>query len=188
MKSFKLLFFFVLLVVVECTPPEEVRLINYTEAPGNGLFARIPVCYSPNPLQLGDSFSEFSEYSGLSDPIHSIETNDGIVKKEYKPVNRRDTLLTCTFKEGRLIEVLSSTKLSQDFELAEDALLSLADEYPCLGDLGKWMDEQGKNCFTRHNDAFTEGFYLNQTNRGYTNFCYRIAYFDHFKSDGSTTL
>ncbi|MCB0820209.1 MAG: hypothetical protein KDC13_06270 [Bacteroidetes bacterium] len=182
MRSFLAPLIFVLMAYAACTPPDEVRLQNYIEPAADGFYAQVPVCYYPGRIFLGDSYSDFRHQTSELRETASTETDCGIVKREFITA-RRDTTLNCSFKNGRLIYLESKTILSQDCASAAEACELLGENYPCLGELGIWMDNQQTDTFRRAEDAFAEEFKLVRNGKNFGSLVYRIGYFDDYDCD-----
>jgi hypothetical protein len=187
MKSFTPVLSFLFVLFVACTPPDEVRQSRYSEIPESGLFAHIPVCLFEGQVYLGDSYADFSSNSGLGEPEHIIENDCGVTKREYM-LARKDTLITCSFKGGRLIEVQSITHLPKNVTKVKDAFDTVSEVYPCAGELGTWMDKEEKQAYLRQDDAFRECFYLDKSELGYTKLVYKISYFNNLNCNSKNQI
>jgi hypothetical protein len=171
-------FFSILLVWIAytaCSPPEAVRLQNFQEPPAEGLYANIPVCFGNAAIALGMTQAEFESISLKMSELNETACESGILEKEYL-LARRDTTLMCTFESGRLVRFKSQTAIASYCTSANEAFHQLAQIYPCLGELGAWMDAHAVSSYRYGDEAFTGEFRIQKEGKQITGLSYQISY------------
>lgn len=160
---------------LSCTPPDSVRLQDYMGRPADGLFAHVPVCLNDGNFHLGETLQEtlLKAHNFQSD---DSEINCEGIKRKTWVILPSDTLVTCTFKQGRLVGLESETKLQTAYESISDACEELESIYGCLGELGSYLDNKKISTYTREEVVFSESYTFKRNNLGVNALRYSICY------------
>jgi predicted HicB family RNase H-like nuclease len=178
MKSYLLSTLTLIFAFVACTPPEEVRLQDYTEIAESGYFAHVSAGLSFCSLALGESLVESEGQLNLR-----LELND-TEKAGYKIAQFRvrnteldaDTIVTCGFKNGRLSAVVSNTVFGYDVESSQKLIDQLSSVYDTVENLKTNFNTAESANFWKVDDVVSVQYKFLQNQSGFNGLQYTIAY------------
>lgn len=160
-------------MLLSCDPPASVR---YQEVSPAGMYASVPVCFSSRQIALGDSETEVrSLFATAMD-----ESWNGDIKqvswKEYDAAAGVDSLITCRFLNGYLVDFRVFEKLEVEALNKEELRNSVAHLHPCIDEVMDVLNFGSNLMYLEETTAVSQFFKVVPFDNGYRGLMYGISY------------